>query len=110
MSLWDHIRFVGSERVQIVVPNTPEDETFYALPCTVEDEVRVRKAVKDPDSPDAWARLMWTKLVDDTGERVFKGVPWLTFRESTPAWLSRNVGEQIYMAGAATTVEQAEGN
>ena len=110
--VWDYIVSNAPEKMRIEVPEWgPEGEPFvgYATVATVSDEVRVRRMVKDADSPETWARLVFNKLVDEDGSRCFKGVGFADFQTRVHAGLSRRIGVQIY-SGSVIEVSEAEGN
>lgn len=112
MGVWDYISATEPERLRLVVPEWgPEDSpaVVYALPASIEDEARVRQVVKRADDPETWARLVYNKLVDENGDRIFSGVGFAEFKRKVPAVLSLRLGQQIYL-GHHVSVEEAEGN
>lgn len=112
MDPWAKIVSGYDELTRIEIPEWgEEDQPFVAFsrPATVEDEIAVRRVVKQIDSPETWARLVFNKLLNEDGSRVFEGKPFAEFKRKAPGGLIKRIGQSIYL-GQMITEADAEGN
>lgn len=75
MDPWAKIVSGYDELTRIEIPEWgEEDQPFVAFsrPATVEDEIAVRRVVKQIDSPETWARLVFNKLLNEDGSAFLK--------------------------------------
>lgn len=98
-------------KIRLEVPEWGSDDepaVFYSRLFTVEDERAILRQSRDPDDPETIARLVFRKLEDEAGEKVFANGDFQRFKRTADSMVLKTIASRI-MAGAVS-IEDAEKN